>query len=116
MILIQLVLIVGFMAFLIRVLMNPASHQVRAMTKILASLFVLIAILTVIFPNTTTTIAHWLGVNRGADLLLYILTLAFIFEMFNSYIREKRLQENVILLARRIAIIEANQRKPKARQ
>jgi hypothetical protein len=108
MILIQVLLIIGFLIFLWWVLSNPSSYQVRAWTKILASLFVLLAILTVIFPDSTNSIAHWVGVGRGADLLLYILTLAFIFVMFNSYIQEKRLQKRIVLLARRLAIIEAN--------
>lgn len=110
MILIQLILIIGFVVFLLRVLADPASYQLRAWTKILATLFVIAAILSVIFPDATNTIAHRAGVGRGADLLLYLLTLAFIFVMFNSYTQEKRLQKRIVLLARKVAIIEANQR------
>jgi hypothetical protein len=107
MILIQTILIIGFLIFLLKVLANPVSYQLRAWTKILAALFVLIAIVTVSFPNITNTIAHWVGVTRGADLLLYILTLAFIFGMFSSYTREQRLQKRIVLLARKIALLEA---------
>jgi hypothetical protein len=107
---IQLILILGFLVFLFRVLANPASHQLRAWTKILVIIFVLIAILTILLPNTTNTIAHWVGVKRGADLLLYILTLAFIFSIFYGYIQSKRLQKRIVLLARKIAIIETNQK------
>jgi hypothetical protein len=114
MILIQLFLIVAFLIFLWWVLANPASYQVHAWTKILATIFVVIAIVTVIFPNSTNSIAHWLGVTRGADLLLYLLTLAFIFAMFNSYMQEKRLQKRIVLLARKIAILEANLKKEKS--
>lgn len=109
MILIQIVLVVGFLIFLSRVLVNPASSQLKAWTKILATLFVLAAIITVIFPDSTNTLAHWLGVKRGADLLLYLLALAFIFTIFNSYVHEKRQQKRIASLARKIAIIEANQ-------
>jgi len=110
MILIQLFLVVGFLAFLLWLIANPSSYQIHAWTKILAILFVIVAILTILFPNITNDIAHSLGVSRGADLLLYILTMAFIFGMFNSYIQEKRLQKRMVLLARRVAINEANQR------
>ena len=108
MIAIQAVLVVGFVAFLFKVLSNPASYQLRAWTKILAILFVMAAIVTVLFPNSTNTVAHWLGVSRGADLLLYLLTLAFIFSLFNGYTHEKRLQKRIVLLARKVAILEAN--------
>ena len=110
MILIQAVLILGFLAFLFRVLVNPASYQLRAWIKILVTLFVLLATVTVIFPDMTNTIAHWVGVSRGADLLLYLLTMAFIFSIFHSYLQEKRSQKRIVLLARKLAILEANQR------
>ena len=99
-------------SFLSRVLVNPASYQVRAWIKILVTLFVLLAVVTVIFPDMTNTIAHWVGVGRGADLLLYLLTMAFIFSIFHAYLQEKRAQKRIVLLARRLAIIEANQREP----
>jgi len=107
---IQLILILGFLIFLFRVLANPGSHQLRAWTKIVVILFVLAAILAILFPDTTNTIANWMGVKRGADLLLYLLTLAFIFAIFYGYIQSKRLQKRIVSLARKIAIIEANQK------
>jgi hypothetical protein len=110
MILIQIFLIVGFLVLLVWLITNPSSYQMRALTKIFAILFFIIAIITVIFPDTTNDIAHWFGVARGADLLLYILTMAFIFGMFSSYIQEKRLQKRIVILARKIAIIETDQR------
>jgi hypothetical protein len=110
MILIQLILIVGFLLFLWQLLANPLSYNVRAWTKILAILFVIIGLVAIAFPNITNKIAHIVGVSTGANLLIYILTLAFIFAMFNSYTNEKRLQKRIVLLARKIAIIEANQR------
>jgi hypothetical protein len=116
MIAIQIILIIGFLVFLFRVLANPASYQLRAWTKILAILFVVVAIVTVISPNITNTIAHWVGVSRGADLLLYLLTLAFIFVLFSSYLSEKRLQRRMVTLARKIAILEANQAAEKPRK
>ena len=113
MILIQVLLIIGFLVFLFRVIANPASYQLRAWMKILSAFFVFVAIVTVVFPNSTNSVAHALGVSRGADLLLYILTLAFIFGTFHSYIQEQQLQKRIVLLARKIAIIEANQRAAK---
>ena len=110
MIFIQVILVVGFVVFLWFVLANPSSHNIRAWTKILATLFVLLAIVTVIFPNITNTMAHWVGVKRGADLLLYLLTLAFVFAMFSSYLHGKRQERRLVTLARKMALLEANER------
>ena len=116
MIAIQIILIAGFLVVLYRVLADPNSYQFRAWTKILAILFVIAAILAVLFPNTTNTIAHWAGVSRGADLLLYLLTVAFILSIFSIYTQEKRQQKRMVILARKLAILEANLRASKPRK
>jgi hypothetical protein len=107
---IQIILIISFIVFLFWVLASPNSYKVRAWTKLLTIIFVTAAIVTILFPNSTNRLAHLVGVSRGADLLLYILTLVFIFGMFNSYVSEKRLQKKIVVLARKIAILESNQR------
>jgi hypothetical protein len=109
MILIQGILIVAFLALVGRFLANPNSHQMKAWQKIFAVLFFLVAIFSVLLPDDLNTVAHFLGVGRGADLLLYLLTLAFIFLVFNLYVRDKQNQVRVVSLTRRIAIIDANQ-------
>lgn len=106
--LIKVVLISGFIIFLWRLLANSNSYQVRAWTKIIAIIFALSAIIAIIFPETTNSVAEFLGVKRGADLLLYLLALVFIFFVLNTYISNKKLQNKIVLLSRKIAIIEAN--------
>jgi len=108
MILIQVILVTGFILFLWRLLTNSNSYQVRALTKIIAIIFALTAIIAIIFPETTNSLAEFLGVKRGADLLLYLLALVFIFFVLNTYIANKKLQNKIVLLSRKIAIIEAN--------
>jgi len=110
MILIQAILVVGFGIFLFRVLANPASYKLKAWIKVLVALFVVLAIAAVIVPGVTNEIAEFVGVTRGADLLLYMLTMAFIFTIMNGYIQSKKTQEKITTLARRIAINEANLR------
>ena len=111
MILIQVILITGFLVFLSRILINPRSYQLKAWTKIFAILFALTAILAILLPDTTNHLANWVGVGRGADLLLYLLAVSFIFLILHIYVQEKRQQKEIVLLARKIAIMEANSRK-----
>jgi hypothetical protein len=86
----------------------------NAWIKILGILFTCLAVIAVLFPNSTNTLAHWVGVVRGADLLLYLLTLAFILTVMNLYIREKQNQKRTVLLARKIALLEAGLKKRKS--
>lgn len=106
MIIIQIILIGAFIVFLWQFLANPASHKVHAWIKILTVLFTLVAIIVVAFPDISNDVAHAVGVKTGANLLLYMLTLAFIFVVINSYIRNKSDNEKLVAVVRRLAILE----------
>lgn len=107
MILIQIVLIAGFVLLLLKFLASPNSYQIKAWKKIIGIIFVFLAIFAVTFPETLNNIAHFFGVGRGADLLLYLLAFAFIFVVFNQYVASKQEQKRVVKLSRRLAILEA---------
>jgi heme A synthase len=93
---IQIILVLGFMFFLWWFLSNPTSHQIRAWTKILMLLFTLLAIIGVIFPDATNSLANYMGVKTGANLLLYLLTLAFVFTAISSYLKSKRDEKKLV--------------------
>lgn len=56
------------------------------------------------FPSTTTSIARWLGIGRGADLILYIAILAGLGGSLYFYQRFRRLEITVTELIRREAL------------
>jgi len=83
--------------------------------RLLASFFVVLAVLAVLFPDLTTVAAHRLGVGRGTDLLLYLLAIGGTFVFLLIYIRLLRLEQAVTTLVRSLAILES-ERRPEARQ
>lgn len=107
MILIQAILIAGIIYLLVRFFSNPRSMQMRAWKKIVGLAFTILAIVVVLFPETSNDLAHTVGVGRGADLLLYCLTLAFIFVCINLYLRSKQEEQRLVKLARKVALLEA---------
>ena len=109
MILLKTILIGGFVLLLIRFVLSPNSYQIRAWKKIIGALFVALAILAILLPNQLNRVAHFFGVGRGADLLLYLLSLAFIFALINQYLNEKQEQKRFVRLARKVALLEAEQ-------
>jgi hypothetical protein len=115
MIAIQVVLVISFLTFFLWFLSNPTSHQISAWIKILTLLFTLLAILAVIFPNLSNNVANALGVKTGANLLLYALTMSFIFTVVSVYLKNKRDEKRLALIVRKLAILEAKEkyRKPK---
>lgn len=110
MILIQIVLVVlfGFMAT--RLLISPNSNRIRAWKKIVAILFTILAVISILFPELLDKVAHAFGVGRGADLLLYALVVAFLAYVLNQYLRIKDDEHRFNQLARKIAILEADLR------
>ena len=93
-------------------LASHGSSRSNAAKKIMLLGFVLLADVAVLFPDLLTSAAHLLGVGRGADLLLYGLTVVVIFQLFNNYAKDKKTKALIVQLARRIAIIEADPPSP----
>ena len=86
------------------------THVGKAWKKIGLCLLVLAMIIAVLFPDITNDIAHLVGIGRGADLLLYGLTLAFIVYALNSYLQQQTEKDALFRLARKVAILDANER------
>src|SRR5581483_8874226 len=104
---IKAVLILAILLLIVWFLSNRTTHQVKAWQKIGLLLLTVIGIIAVISPDTSNRIAHKVGVGRGADLLLYLLTVSFIFMTLSLYLKNKEEQRRVVILARKIALLEA---------
>lgn len=107
MILIQILLIFLLTFVLVRFLASRSTSRTQAWKKIIFIIFILTAIGFVIRPDISNTLANFVGVGRGADLLLYILTIGFIFQQFNTYVKQKEEQKQLVKLVRRVALLEA---------
>ncbi|HEU5005127.1 MAG TPA: DUF2304 domain-containing protein [Candidatus Saccharimonadales bacterium] len=105
---IKIVIIAFVLAAMFWFLANRNTHQSKAWQKIGIILLTIIAVIVVWMPDTSNKFAHKLGVGRGADLLLYLLTLAFIFVVLNTYIKSKEEQRRMVKIVRRLALLEAS--------
>jgi hypothetical protein len=74
-------------------------------------MFLVIAMaIAILFPEITNDVAHAVGVGRGADLLLYVLVVAFVFYALNNYLHQQDQRDTLFRLARRVALIDARER------
>lgn len=115
MMLIQLLLIVGVAIaaiFAIRLLRGDRSLAVK---RIVALLFALAAILAIIFPEVLTAIAHFFGIGRGTDLLLYVFVIAALLFAVATVRAKARTDARVTELARAVALMEARLTEPTRR-
>ncbi|OBK33257.1 hypothetical protein A5658_13545 [Mycobacterium sp. 1245111.1] len=101
---IQGLLIASIFALVIYLVRSRRSAQTQAWVKVGFVLFVLAGVYAVLRPNDTTVVAHWLGVARGTDLMLYALIIAFSFSTVSTYLRFKDLELRYARLARAIAL------------
>ena len=58
-------------------------------------------------PEAATTIAHWLGVGRGADLIFYLWTLLSALLIANVHFRLRAQKAMLTTLTRELALLEA---------
>lgn len=73
------------------------------------TVFVILAAgaVAVVFPLAADEVAHFVGVGRGADLVMYTAVVAVMFVLLHYYTRFVELQTQVTQLTRELAILRA---------
>lgn len=66
----------------------------------------------VVWPQSTAIIARALGIGRGTDLVLYVSVIAMLTGFFYVYGRFRRMDRQMTVLVRRLAIERAQQPAP----
>jgi hypothetical protein len=110
MILLQLLLVAGFVVVLFWFLSKPGSAQVKAWKRLAIIALFAFSIFSVLVPSATDAAAEFVGVYSGANLLLYVIAVSFVAFVLNQYVHNSDAHERVILLTRRLAILEARNR------
>ena len=62
----------------------------------------------VVAPETADDLAHFVGVGRGADFVMYVSIVAILFVLVHYYTKFTELQRNLTQLAREMAILRAD--------
>lgn len=101
---IRVVLIGLLLGVLLHFLLNRRSARIQAGRKLLLVGFIGFAIIAVVLPDLVTALAHALGVGRGADLLLYLLALAFIYVALETRLKIADLEDRLAAVIQDIAV------------
>ena len=97
----KIFLVVFFVCFIVFALLQ--KKQVRVIPWVLSGVSI-VAIYFVIFPEQTNSVANYLGVGRGADLLLYLWFAISSLMIFFVFVRLRTNHRELTRLARSIAI------------
>jgi small membrane protein len=114
-VLIQILLIVTTVGILLLLLQKRAAARTRAWKRLILVALVGVAIASILNPELTTRAANLVGVGRGTDLLLYVLTAVFLYVVVGFYLKFRDVERQVTVLARRLALDEARLRQQGAR-
>jgi hypothetical protein len=82
-----------------------ARHQ--AVRRLLLLGFIVLGVVSVLYPTLLTEIANWVGVDRGTDLVLYLLFVLVLGFMATTYRRFRDMERQLTVLTRRLALDEA---------
>ena len=106
------ILVVAFALFAIsRVILRFRDRKVSATSLILWSILWIGAIIVVLLPGTSFFFASILGIQRGADFVVYVSIIVLFYLMFRLYVKIDNVEKNVTKLVREIAIRRERKRK-----
>jgi hypothetical protein len=101
---IKVVLVTGFLSILVWAFRNRSRAGLRAGGRVLAFAVAGIAVTAVLFPGTTVWAAHLVGVDRGTDLVVYLLALVFAVTAVSYHLRFRDLEHRLTRVVRDAAL------------
>jgi small membrane protein len=110
-VLIQVFLIAATLGLVVLLLQRRAAARTRAWKRLILVALAGAAVISILNPDLTTRVANFVGVGRGTDLLLYLLVAVFLYVVVGFYLKFRDVERQLTVLARRLAIDEAIQRR-----
>lgn len=104
---IQIILVIAVLVIGLALARPSGGDNHLALRRLFMVGFVVVAIVSILFPQWLSWVAKLVGVGRGTDLLLYALVLAFLIYVSTAYRRNVQLNRKLTALARELALAEA---------
>lgn len=105
--LIKALLILALIGLSLLVIRPARSANHLAIRRLGMMTIITFAFFAILFPHLLNDLAHLLGVERGINLLVYALVVAFFTQMATTYRRDADAEQRITQLARAIAIANA---------
>ncbi len=101
---VAVLLIVSLIGFF---MINRGTARASAGVKLLFVAFIVFGMYAMLRQSDVTWVANKLGIQRGLDLVLFLLVIAFAFTTVSTYLRFRDLEVRYAQLARAIALQNA---------
>ena len=109
-IIVKVLLITVLAVTAVLVVLPARGSRGLAIQRLAVALLLLLGMVSVAVPELTTTVANFLGIGRGVDLLLYGFIVVVLGYGISTTSRLRRMERDVTVLARKIALFEVNAR------
>lgn len=104
---IKIVLVVGLAGAATLLIRGRTTALTLLLRRTLTLSVIALGVVAVLFPDLVTEVARAVGVGRGADLILYLLCITFLFVAIAIYLRLQLLHDRQVELARQHALLAA---------
>ncbi|GAB89293.1 DUF2304 domain-containing protein [Gordonia rhizosphera] len=110
----QILAILGIVALVAFFIVHRGTARASAWVKLLFVAFVGFGVYAMLRQDDVTWVANKLGIQRGLDLVLFLLVIAFAFTTISTYLRFRELEIKYARLARAVALQAAERENPKS--
>jgi len=111
MLLIQIILVAIIASIISHSLLRFKKGDLDFKRLSLWVVFWLAAAVAVIWPDLTVLVANYVGIGRGADLVVYVSLVVLFYILFRLLIRIEKLEKNLTKLVRQRALEDYDNKK-----
>ena len=84
------------------------DNQLGTMAALFWVFFWILAVVAVLWPNSTTILANSVGIGRGSDFVLYIALASLFYLIFKLHLKIEEINRNITKVVRKDAIEKNN--------
>ena len=103
----QAALVCVILLLLVVSVRRPSTTRAMAARKLAFIGLALIVGTAVLMPSQLTVVANWVGIGRGADLVMYLVAISFLFFALHTYLKFAEYERRMTELTRALALHEA---------
>lgn len=111
MIVLQIIVTLFIVAILYKLFRQRQSGKMSILGFVVWFLLWLVVLIVFWQPETTTYLANWLGIGRGADLAVYLSILVIFYLLFRIFVRLNKTDAAITKIVRKDAIKNAKDKR-----
>jgi len=104
MIYLQLLVTIFIVFILLKLFLQKQKNKISLLSFLIWVLLWLIVLVVFWIPDSTSYLAAWLGIGRGADLVVYVSILVIFYMIFKIFVRLNKIEEDITKVVREDAI------------